>query len=111
MEVAWADFDRHRIEIVLWPGCPPTWAIASLVHELAHFVCDNNRHDESFRTSMIELVRDGYGARVAWTRSRELRALDHAIEDALMPWFRERYGEELLLQQLSSWLASESRRR
>jgi hypothetical protein len=109
--VAWADLDRHQIKITLWPLCPPGWALASLVHELSHFVCDDDKHNEVFRTTMVELVRDGYGVKPAWTPERALLYLDRAVEDALTVWYRKRHGDEFMLEQLSMWLQRERHQR
>lgn len=109
--VAYANFERNRVEVRLWPMCPLGWPLASVVHELAHFSLRDNHHGERFRSAMVELVRDGYGVEPAYPSGRSIMDLDESVEDALTTWCSERYRDECLIAQLSMWLKRERRRR
>lgn len=75
-----------HVELVLWPECPPAWALATLLHELAHFCCPDSGHGETFRMTFVELCRDGYGVDPAMPEGRRMVHLDYAVEDALQVW-------------------------
>lgn len=85
--MGWARFVEREIELVVWPACPLGFALAGLVHELAHFCVPGAKHsDDGFRMTMVELVRDGYRVEPAMPKGRRCAQLDHAIEDALVAW-------------------------
>jgi len=102
--VAQADLNDRWIEILVWPLCPPGWAVASLVHELAHFVSQDTGHGDGFRTAVGELVRDGYGMEVPWTAARDIQSFDQAVEDTLDSWYRSRHGDDFLSRTFRAWL-------
>lgn len=89
--LAWARFVQREIELILWPACPLGFALAGLVHELAHFAVPGAMHsDDHFRMAMVELVRDGYGVEPPMPKGRRCAQLDHAIEDCLVAWAKDR---------------------
>jgi hypothetical protein len=109
--VATADLEWHRMEIHLWPTCSPGWALASQVHELAHFSSPDNGHGDQFRSAMIELVRDGYGVEPDYPSGRSIQDLDRSVEDALATWFCQEHPGEDTLEALSLWLEREGSQR
>ena len=89
--MGWARFMEREIELIIWADCHLGIVLAGLVHELAHFSVPGAKHSaDSFRTAMVELVRDGYGVEPPMPLGRRCSQLDHSIEEALMLWVDNR---------------------
>lgn len=87
--LGWALFLRHEIRIILWPALSVGGALSTLAHEVAHLAVGKIGHGRRWRSTYVEIVRDGYGVRqlmIPACLRGTTAGLDIAVENALDQW-------------------------